>query len=163
LKRTDADQTPILERIKTIVPPAGDIARTLKIEHETAERIHRLMLVTHAGLVELAEEANQTVTDSVAIAEDASQAVLDSTDSLAAQATLVSSQRVSMDAMENFADRQAGAQTVIQNQDVWLANDAASIRHVLEIVNLSKIIEAARPMKRSRIAEIIDALLKAVE
>jgi N-methylhydantoinase B/oxoprolinase/acetone carboxylase alpha subunit len=122
-----------------------------------------MMVITHAALVELSEEANRIAVSAVEISEQANQAVLDSTDSLAAQATQVSNQRVNLDAMESFSDKQAGAQTVIQNEDVWLANDPASIRHVLEIVNLARLTDAAQQMKRRRIAEIIDALLKAVE
>ncbi len=142
-----SDQS-ILERIKTIIPPADDIARTLQVEHAAAERIRRMMVITHAALIELSEEANQIAVSAVEASE---------------QATQVSDQRANMTAMEKFADKQADAQQIAQTQDVLFSKDDVSIRHVLEIVDLMELTRAARPMKRHRVAEIIDALLKAVE
>lgn len=146
---SDSDE-PILERVKHLVPPAGAIAKSLQTEHETALRIHKLMLITHAGLMDAAEQANQTM--------------MNLADTIDAQATLISNQRASMDAMENFADQQAGAQTVAQNQDVWFADDAPSIAHVLNIANLARVTEAGKKhMTVIRVYEIIDALLSVVD
>lgn len=154
---------PILERIKTAVHSATDIARTLQIEHETAERIHRLLVIRHAALVELSDQANEIATASVEMSEQASQAVIDSSDSVNASATLVSNQAVSMTRMEKFADGQTDAQQVVQTADVLFSDDVVSILHVLRIMKRPRITEAARQMKRSEVADIIDALLQAVE
>lgn len=144
----DSDE-PILERVKHLVPPVDHIAKSLQIEHETSKRLHALMLINRAAQIEAGEQASQNL--------------LNIEDTINAQATQISNQRANMEAMERFADAQSGAATVAQNQDVWFANDAPSIGHVLTIANLGKVTEAAKKMKLSRVAEIIDALLSATE
>ena len=191
-----ADLTPppensILERIKTIISPADAIALSQQIEHDITSRIHQLMLVRHAHLIELLEEAGKDVAESVKLskqadwvvtesvklseqaiqaavdsadlAEGASQAVMDSTDEIDAHADLITAQAGHRKQMVKFADHQDDARQMAQSQEVLLADDPASIQHVLEIVKLPKLTIAARSMKKSRIAEVVDALLKATE
>lgn len=146
---SDSDE-PILERVKHIIPPAGRIARSLQVEHETAIRIHKLLVLTHARMLNAEELTDQVVADSADIID--------------AQADQISNQRANMEQMEQFTDVQSGAQTVAQNLDVWFADDAPSIGHVLNIVNLVKVTEAGKKhMKLVRVYELIDALLSVTE
>ena len=147
---------PILDRIKSVIQSADDIARSLKIEHEDVKRIYQLMLLRHTALIERASQASD-------LAEGASQDVLDSGDQIEAQADLITSQHVHEKQMVAFADKQDDARQIAQTQDVLFAGDPISIKHVLLLPSKFKITEAARLMKPYEIADIIDALLKAVD
>ena len=180
---------PILETIKSLIPSADEIARSLQVEHDDAERIHRLMIIRHAELlgllddagqavtdliglakqadqvvtdaVDLAQQASQAVTDSVERAEGASQAVLTSTDLIDTQADLIASQKGHKRRMVKFADKQADAQQIAKTTDVLFSGDPLSIRHVFEIIDLARTTEAATPMDEGRVFDIIDALMRA--
>jgi hypothetical protein len=147
-KQTGPDES-IFERVKHIVPDVGKIARALKLDHENSARVHKLLLITRAGMIDTAEQASQNV--------------INIEDTISAQADLISNQRADMDAMEALADTQAGGRTVVDNQIVYVRDHVPTIRQILEEVNLQRLNEAAREVKRSRIAAIIDALLSAVD
>ena len=147
---------PILDRIKSVIQSADDIARSLKIEHEDAKRIYQLMLLQHVALLERASQASD-------ISEGANQDVLNSSDQIEAQADLITSQYIHERQMIAFADKQDDARQIAQTQDVLFAGDPISIKHVLLLPSKFKLTEAARLMKPYEIADIIDALLKAVD
>ena len=170
-------ETPILERLKSVISPADALALSQQIEHDITTHIHQLMQVRHAHLIEVLNEAGQAVVDSaelsrqaaqavadlVDLAEGASQAVMDSGDEIDAHADLITTQKGHRKQMVKFADKQADSQQILQTTDVLFADDPVSIQHVLEIANLDKVTIAARSMKKKRIAGLVDALLKATE
>lgn len=147
--KTNPNDEPIFEKVKRLVPPVDHIATALALEHQTAERIHRLLLIVHAGLAEMSEQLNQAITDSA--------------DVIDAQATLISGQHSDMRQIEEFSDRLASSRTIVENIWIYFAEDVPSIKGGLEIVNLHKLTQAAKGMKLSRVADVIDALLKATE
>lgn len=162
-----ANNESILKRLEDLVPSVDAIARALQVDHETASRLHRHNLLRHAVLLELQTEVDQAVTESseahaglMERAEELNQAVIDSDDSLQAEADLVSSQRVNMGRVEEFADKQAGAATIAQNvRKVHMVYDEISIRQVLEDVDLPAVTGAAVKMSLIRVCELIDALM----
>jgi len=166
-----ANSESILKRLEHLVPSVEVIARALQVDHETAIRLHRHNLLRHAVLLELQAEVDEAVTESIEAhaalvgrAEELDQIVIDSSDSLSAEGDLVSSQRVNMDMVENFADLQAGAATIAQNVGkVHMVYDEVSIRQVLDDVDLPALTGAAVKMSLIRISEIIDALMDATE
>ena len=170
-------ETPILERLKSVISPADALALSQQIEHDITKRIYQVMLLSHTRLVAQLRDAEQAVTDSAELsrqatqaaaesveqAEGASQAVMDSGDEIEAQADLMVTQKGHRKQMVTFADKQADSQQILQTTDVLFADDPVSIQHVLEIMNLPKVTIAARSMRKHRIAELVDALLKATE
>ena len=171
------DEVPIIERIKSLISPADALALSQQIEHDITTRIHQIMLVSHAHLIaqlrdaeqavtdsaELSRQATQAASDSVDLAEGASQAVMDSGDEIDAHSDLIITQKIHRKQMVKFAGKQADAQQIAQTTDVLFSGDPVSIQHVLEIMNLPKVTIAARSMRKHRIAELVDALLKATE
>lgn len=138
------DKEPIFERIKTIVPSIDQVAKELQSEQAATQRHHKLLLLILAGLVELGEHVNQST--------------LDTQDLVRATADLISNQVGNMNEMEQVADKNAGARTVIQNLKVWMAEDPPSIADFLNFVNPVRVVEAARTMPPSRVIEIANAL-----
>lgn len=152
----DLPDDPIEERVKTIVPDVTVLAETLKIEHVTAARLHKLLIVQYAQLVTMAEEINQ-------LASGIDRALLAARSTIEAQATLVSDQRRNMEVMEDTSDKNAGARTVLKNLSVWVTSHEPTIRYGLECARLDKVTEAARKMKKSRVLALVDALLRGAE
>lgn len=138
------DERAILDRIRNLVPGISEAVEAVQAEHDVTKRLLAKMVLAHAALADLGEIV--------------SQALANSTDLTMAQEHLVSDQRASMREFERLADQTAGARTVIQNLDVWLQNDAPSIRHILEIVDLVKLTEAARQLPIARREALIQAL-----
>ena len=166
-----ANSESILKRLEDLVPSVDAIARALQVDFKTAKRLYQHNLLRHAALVEHQTEVSEFARESTEAhaalsdqAEELDQIVTDSNDSLSAEADLISSQRVNMDRVEVFADRQAGAATVAQNvRKVHMVYDEISIRQVLDDVDLPALTGAAVKMSLIRISEIIDALMDATE
>jgi DNA-binding transcriptional regulator YhcF (GntR family) len=166
-----ANDESILKRLEELVPSVDAIARALQVDHETAKRLYQHNLLRHAALVEYRAEGGEEVAESPEAyaeqmdrSEDLDQIVADSSDALSAESDLVSSQRVNMSKVEDFAEQQAGAATVTRNaRRVHMVFDDVSIQQVLEDFHLPAVTKAARRMKLLRIRQLIDALMDATE
>ncbi len=143
-----ANDESILTRLQDIIPPADEIARALKVELETAKRLHKLALIHHAALVESSEQANQ--------------AVLSSRDSIEANSDQIATQGITVKKVEAFTNDLASAATIVKNVGpVYMRYDDKSIRHVLADVDLDALKRAAQSLPLIRLSELINILLDA--
>lgn len=145
----------IIKRIQHLIPPVDDLAKALHAEHEASERIYKLMTSALAAFTVFADEVGEDIPS-----PSEEEALKGQERSIDAQAALISTQRVDMDAMEEFADKQAGARTIVQNfEAVFIRNDPDTILHILKVMDLKALNGAARKLEPIRRAKILDAIL----
>lgn len=150
-------------RLTTIVTSPNHIAEAMQVEQKTADRIYKAMQIIRDGAGKVSAAATDEAAAAVERSELASQALLDATDLTAAVGDFVTSLRINMDAMEQHADSNAGAQGFVMNfLTIYAYQHPATMAEILDKMNLGKVTIAATAfMEIERVYHLVTALINA--
>lgn len=133
----------IYNTVRKCLPSPIAVATAVRTRHDTAAKLHKLMVLEHARLVQLGISLKHIVADSEEKLEWAVVQLINN--------------KLDMKVVDTFVGEQADANFVQQYQDM------PNISTFLDIVNPAQLAVEAKKKDPVRIMELVDALLAVVE
>jgi len=135
----------ILETIKNIVPNPKKIAEATALEHDEAKRLHENMIIILSHMVKISPLLSQLIQEQG--------------DSIEAQGDRMQAQRRNMETMEDFMDRQSGAENLTRNLDmVFIRGHVPTVAGILDNVDPDTFSKAAKTLTRLRVMDLRNRL-----
>lgn len=163
-KAVPPDNKSFALQLKTIVKSPEHIAIALKVQNDTAQRIHGGLSLILESTRQASQLANTEAAAAVERSEVTNQALLSAEDVLNTHADYLTTLRINMNALEEFTDQQGGARMWVANfVTAYVSNHAPTMAEVLDGLNLDRLQTAAKDfMKVERVLALIGALLAAL-
>lgn len=153
--------------VQRLVQPIDTIAEMMLHGDIDQARHAELTRTLLTSLVELGREIGQgrldVTVDIDQVAAELDQIIYSLRDLLSGEATALTDRRSNQGAMNVFADGQATAIFISQNQLTYGCNHEPTVRAFNDKVNLGIVTEAAGNQKEIRVRELIQALYAGIE
>lgn len=159
------DEESAFDMVQRVVKPVKIIAEMMRVGDTDQAQLHELAKLFLAMLLDLGEGVSQSLLDSDASVETREKLVLEIAqivyslrDYLSASATAGYNRQSNADAMEEFADGNATAIFVTENQFKYACVHVPTIKVFNEKVDLDRFEVATKLMVKSRVMELRNRL-----